>query len=257
GQGALRFTNGKPGGYHQNGAIVAASPYPTGQGLQVTFKTVTYGGDSGGYAKDGADGISFYLLDGCMPITGGTVPAGCASNPIYGNSTFPGIGAWGGSLAYTCSNSNTPYDGLVGAYLGLGIDEYGNFLNGANNTLNETGSDGTRAGDNTASGGYYQPGRIGLRGAGGVSFRALTTAYGTNPNSTGPTYAPYYPASLASTCSNGGVYSNGSCGPTCSTGYFYDSGNNKCEQCASGTQWYAPNNTCNSCPSGATDDVTT
>src|SRR6185437_3686365 len=138
-QGALRFTNGSQlvggkytGGFKENGAIVSANPFPTGQGLQVTFKTVTYEGDKGGYAKDGADGLSFYLLDGCMLISGGTVPASCKSNPnpIYGNSTFPAIGAWGGSLAYTCSNTNTPYDGLVGAYLGLGIDEFGNFLNG-------------------------------------------------------------------------------------------------------------------------------
>ncbi|HWG31611.1 MAG TPA: PilC/PilY family type IV pilus protein [Steroidobacteraceae bacterium] len=267
GQGALRFTNGKPGGYHQNGAIVAASPYPTGQGLQVTFKTVTYGGDSGGYAKDGADGISFYLLDGCMPITGGTVPAGCASNPIYGNSTFPGIGAWGGSLAYTCSNSNPPYDGLVGAYLGLGIDEYGNFLNGTALTNGETdyikNSNGSayNAGDNTASGGYYRPGRIGLRGAGSVAFQALTTAYGVNPNSGS---SPYYPASLATTCTNGGVYSSAtnSCGPVCPSGYSYNTAANTCDSCPSGTTFYPSggsggSGSCNSCPVGGTYNVTT
>jgi len=64
GQGALRFTNGRPGGYHQNGAIVSSNTFPTGSGVQVTFKTVTYRGDSGGGARDGADGISFYLMDG-------------------------------------------------------------------------------------------------------------------------------------------------------------------------------------------------
>jgi type IV pilus assembly protein PilY1 len=251
GHGALRFTNGNPGGYHQNGAIVSAGTFAMGQGLAVTFKTVTYLGDSGGTGGDGADGISFYLLDGCMPIAGAST-SGCPSNAIYGNSTFPAIGAWGGSLAYTCSNANPPYDGLVGAYLGLGIDEYGNFLNGVNNTLGETGSDGTRAGDNTASGGYYQPGRIGLRGAGSVSFAALSTAYGTYTTSS----SPYYPASLATTCSNGGVYSNGSCGTTCSAGFFYNSGNNKCEQCPAGTQWYSGDNKCYSCPNGATYDAT-
>jgi len=49
-------------------------------------------------------------------------------------SQAAGIGAWGGSLGYSCSNSNSPYDGLVGGYLGLGIDEYGNFLNQGDNT---------------------------------------------------------------------------------------------------------------------------
>ena len=67
-------------------------------------------------------------------------------------------------MGYSCSNSNTPYNGLNGGYLGLGIDEYGNFLNGTVNTLGETGT--TASGDNTATGGGYQPGRIGLRGAG-------------------------------------------------------------------------------------------
>ena len=264
--GALRFTNGKPGGYHQNGAIVSATPFSTGQGLQVTFKTVTYGGDSGGYAGDGADGLSFYLLDGCMPITGGTPPGGCPANRIYGNSTYPGIGAWGGSLAYTCSNTNTPYDGLVGAYLGLGIDEYGNFLNGTARTNGETdyikNSDGTpyNVGDNTASGGYYRPGRIGLRGAGSVAWQALTTAYGTNPADGG---TPYYPASLSSTCSNGGIYSSStnSCGTVCQAGYSYNPGKNNCVQCAAGTTFYPAggsggSGSCNSCPSGGTYNVT-
>ena len=249
--GALRFTNGSPGGYHQNGAIVSSNIFPTGQGVQVTFKTVTYLGDSGGGGKDGADGISFYLLDGCMPISGGTVDPGCKPNPIYGSSTYPGIGAWGGSLAYTCSNANPPYDGLVGGYLGLGIDEYGNFLNGVNNTLGETGSTNT-GGDNTDSGGLYQPGRIGLRGAGSVSWASLTTAYGTDNGST----SPYYPASLKTSCSNGGVYSmvTNSCGPVCTVaGAFYNSSKNTCDTCPAGTQFYSAGNTCNSCPSGSYD----
>ncbi len=218
GQGALRFTNGHPGGYAQNGAIVSASTFPTGEGIVVQFETLTYRGDSGGAGGDGADGMSFYLLDGCMPIEGGTIPSGCSANAAYGSNgttsttTFPGIGSWGGSLAYTCSNTNTPYDGLVGAYLGLGIDEYGNFLNGTTNTLGETGTSAT--GDNTASGGGYKPGRIGLRGAGSVAWQALNNAYGTDTGD--PQHNnPYYPSSLSTsarqaavqlTCENGTLY---------------------------------------------------
>jgi type IV pilus assembly protein PilY1 len=251
GQGALRFTNGYPGGYAQHGSIVSASTFPTGAGIQVQFETLTYHGDSGGAGHDGADGMSFYLLDGCMPVTGGTVPSGCASNPIYGSSgsgiTFPGIGAWGGSLAYTCSNANPPYDGLVGAYLGLGIDEFGNFLNGTNNTLGESGTSAT--GDNTASGGGYQPGRIGLRGAGSIAWQALTDAYGSNPGSSS---LPYYPASLANTCSTGNcTCSNGTCS-ACPSGYSLNTTSNTCWECASGTTLYSPTNQCMSCPNGAT-----
>ena len=125
-----------------------------GQGLHVTFKTVTYRGDSGGAGGDGADGISFYLMDGA--VTPGSI-------------TWDGIGAWGGSLAYTCSNTNPPHDGLVGGYLGLGIDEFGNFLNGTDLMPGYTGTN-TATGDNTALGYGYKPGRIGMRGAGNVAF---------------------------------------------------------------------------------------
>ena len=106
GSGALRFTNGSVNsgtthsyGHNERGAILSASTFPTGAGLQVTFKTITYHGDSGGAGADGADGISFFLQDGSQP---------------------PGLGAFGGSLAYSCSNSNTPHDGLWMDTSGLG-----------------------------------------------------------------------------------------------------------------------------------------
>ncbi len=281
GNGALRFTNGSlpngSGGYmygfSERGAIVYAGvPFPTGSGVQITFKTITYLGNKGG-TGDGADGISFYLLDGCMPIAGanGTypgseVPSTCVTNPIYGTGqTFPAIGAFGGSLAYSCSNSNSPHDGLVGAYLGLGIDEFGNFLNGWVNTLGEVGSSGTSGGtgsynDNTASGGLYQPGRIGLRGAGSVSWQALNTAYGTSTGSSNP----YYPASLATYCATG-TNTGSSCASCVSgpfipatglcTGNYSCSGSQtlvgtSCESCAAGTLNAATGKCNNACTAG-------
>jgi type IV pilus assembly protein PilY1 len=117
GSGALRFTNANNAfpyyGEWENGSIVSVGTFNAGQGVQITFKTVTYRGDAGGAGKDGADGIAFFLIDG-------------TKNP--GNT----VGNVGGSLGYSCSNINgPPFDGLIGAYLGLGIDEYGNFLHGA------------------------------------------------------------------------------------------------------------------------------
>src|SRR5580658_9364086 len=50
GSGALRFTNGSPYGNQERGAIVSTNAYSTSAGIQVTFKTTTYGGT-------GADGI--------------------------------------------------------------------------------------------------------------------------------------------------------------------------------------------------------
>jgi type IV pilus assembly protein PilY1 len=196
GNGALRFTNGYPGGYHQNGAIVSTTPFPTGQGISITFKTITYLGDKG-RGGDGADGISFYLMDASQLNTA-TITGTAAGD---GN----GIGAWGGSLGYSCSNANPPYNGLVGAYLGLGIDEFGNFLNGTNWMPGYNGPNAATA-DNSALGYGYKPGRIGLRGAGNVAWSWLSS----------PTLNPqgyqYYPntftsaqqqAAVQATCKNG------------------------------------------------------
>jgi type IV pilus assembly protein PilY1 len=184
GSGALRLTNGYPFGYYENGGIISAITFPSVQGVSITFKTVTYLGNSGGPGKDGADGISFFLMDASQLDT--TSITGSPSGD--GN----GIGSFGGSLGYSCSERNPPYNGLIGGYLGLGIDEYGNFLNGTNNTLGENTSLSNP--DNTNSGGWFQPGRIGLRGAGSIAWKSLNALYGVNPND--PT-KPYYPSTLS------------------------------------------------------------
>lgn len=175
GSGALRLT---PASNNQTGAILSGFTFPSNQGLQVTFTTYTYGGDSGGTAQDGADGIGFFLTDGTQaaPTTAGGL---------------------GGSLGYSCSNSNSVYNGLASAYLGLGIDEYGNFLNAGDNTstgiLNTNSTlagvsttNGTNSFSNNpnnspagGSGKYYQPNRIGLRGAGNVNWAWLNANYPT------------------------------------------------------------------------------
>ncbi len=178
GAGALRLTNGfTPGqssgftfGYKQAGGIISNFTFAAGTGVQILFKTLTYRGDSGGNGggtgvdqRDGADGMSFFLID----ATDKAAPYD--------------MGAFGGSLGYTCSNRNndptlradgTPrqYDGLLSGYIGLGIDEFGNFLN---------------PGDNTATGPGLQAGRIGLRGAGSISWKALNSKH-----------AALYPSSL-------------------------------------------------------------
>jgi type IV pilus assembly protein PilY1 len=204
GYGALRFTNGNnsgsgfANGFNQAGSIISNFTFPTGQGLQITFETLTYRGDSGGSGKDGADGMAFFLMDGAV-------------------SPYD-TGAYGGSLGYTCSNANNDptvradgttrgYDGLIGGYLGLGIDEYGNFLNGVTNTLGESGT--TASGDNTASGGGYQPGRIGLRGAGSIAWGWLNATYPT-----------LYPSSLTLAQKAASVKN------TCHNGYLTDYNNN-------------------------------
>src|ERR1700692_338037 len=80
--GALRFTNS----FSQAGSIISTgTPFPTGSGLQIIFKTVTYRGDSGGTGKDGADGMAFFLMDGGY------------KNPSNAYAPYD-TGAFGGSL---------------------------------------------------------------------------------------------------------------------------------------------------------------
>ncbi len=212
GDGALRFSNGcyESGcgsGYKEHGGIVSGSSFSTNEGLDITFKTVTYDGDSGGGGGDGADGMSFFLVD---------------ASQWSPTPTADAIGAYGGSLGYTCSNENSPYHGIVGGYLAVGIDEYGNFLDGYQNTLGETGtlpqpSYESQYHDNTASGGLYMPDRIGLRGAGSIAWSWL--------NQTDPTD---YPSGLSSSQQTAAVVN------TCETGYLWDysqvAGGGKAEQ---------------------------
>ncbi|NMM09759.1 MAG: pilus assembly protein PilY [Polaromonas sp.] len=127
GNGALRLT---AVGNDERGAIISNFDFAKDAGLSVVFKTVTYGGN-------GADGMSFFLMD---------------------STATPALGGSGGSLAYSCSNVNDFYEGVPGAYIGLGMDEYGNFLN---------------ASDNTATGAGFSANRIGLRGAGNITWNNL------------------------------------------------------------------------------------
>ncbi len=182
--GALRLTNGDTttgsNGNNQTGAIVSNFTFPTNEGLQVTWTSVTYGGNAyqnnaSTNNKSGADGISFFLSDG-----------GTKAAPVA-----PTVGALGGSLGYSCSNGNGTYDGVIGGYLGIGMDEFGNFSN---------------SGDNTSSGAStgQTPGAIVVRGAGHTAWAWLTANYPT-----------YYPSTLSSsaqatavqtTCKSGNLY---------------------------------------------------
>jgi len=179
GNGALRLTNGDKrsggsNGDNQTGAVISNFTFPTNAGIQVTWTSVSYGGDNN--QSTGADGISFFLSDGSKsPQTAGGL---------------------GGSLGYSCSNVNSKYEGLVGGYVGVGIDEFGNFVN---------------SGDNTATGatGGAKPGAIGLRGAGSITWTELQTAYPT-----------YYPTTITDTTKQKAAVIQ-----TCKTGKVYDTVN--------------------------------
>jgi len=188
GHGALRLTNGdwKQGsnGDQQIGAVISGFPYPATSGLNITWTTVTYGGD--GLSGHGADGMSFFLVDGSKDpqVAGGS----------------------GGSLGYSCSNRNPTYDGLVGGYLGIGIDEYGNFTNGGT----QTDRNGNYTSDNTSTGPGAAAGTLGVRGAGNVSYAELSAL-----NST------YYPA-ITSATSPSATLRQTAVQKTCASGKLWD-----------------------------------
>jgi uncharacterized repeat protein (TIGR01451 family) len=98
GSGKLRLT---PATINQVGGVMGASSFPTSNGLDVTFNSYQWGGNN-------ADGIAFMLaaVDPANPAVATTIgPSGGA----LGYATAPGV------------------NGLANAYLGVGLDVFGNF----------------------------------------------------------------------------------------------------------------------------------
>ncbi|MFI4889780.1 MAG: pilus assembly protein [Steroidobacterales bacterium] len=204
GQGALRLTNGN--GYNmQDGGLISNFTFPSANGLQVTFTTYAYHGDSGGAIGDGADGMAFFLIDPTY------APSYSATTSTW---TPYDIGAVGGSLGYTCTDETGNYkstlhpgtavpqgfDGVRHAYVAVGMDEYGNFQN---------------PGDNTASGPGYLPSSVAVRGPGDVAWDSLN-AYNSS----------WYPNSLA--LGNGSIATGTQAQAvfnTCQTGYYWNYSN--------------------------------
>jgi len=122
GDGYLRLTSND---LFQKGFIYSDRIFPSTRGLKVDFEYFTYGGN-------GADGITFFLFDAAAQ---------------------PAIGSFGGSLGYAQFSNNqvatTP--GVNKGYLGIGLDEYGNF---SNPTEGRQGGPG------------FKPGSVTIRGQG-------------------------------------------------------------------------------------------
>lgn len=200
GNGALLLT---PAQNANSGAVISPIPFNATNGISVTFNTYTFGG--GGFnggpgnfpqsasfesrygisaatihinnsvsASHGADGIGFYLIDAAPPVE---------TTPGHLSPQFT-IGSWGGSLGYQCSNTNPPYTGMLDAYMGLGIDEFGNFVN---------------PGDNTHSGPGFAPNSIALRGNGDVNAAAMAMISGAS-------VASFTPNSVRAACRAGGTF---------------------------------------------------
>ncbi len=112
--------------------------------ITATFNYASYNGS-------GADGITFFLADA--------------------SKTF-GVGAYGGSLGYAQKTSagggGSDISGMNGGYIGVGIDEYGNFSNPSEGRIGGTG---------------FVPNAIAVRGPGqgltGYNYLGGTNGLGT------------------------------------------------------------------------------
>ncbi|MBE9032642.1 VCBS repeat-containing protein [filamentous cyanobacterium LEGE 11480] len=152
GFGALRLTSAA---VDQDAFVLYDQAFASDEGLNVTFDLFAYGGN-------GADGISFFLLDGSTP----------------GANVQPG--ALGGALGYSSSVSfgtgGTPAPGLTGAYLGIGFDEFGNFSNPGDSAPGGPGKveDSVAIRGSAANNYQYLTGTSSLTAAGGIDNLGVT-----------------------------------------------------------------------------------
>lgn len=137
----------------KNGTLLYNRAIPASAGISVEFEQYQYGGG-------GADGISFFLVDGATDLTqaGGT----------------------GGSLGYSQRYST---DGILGGYIGVGFDAFGNFYDDGEKKGSNCPSDQVSPSTSTGS---VAPNVVTLRGPGsgtdGYCYQASTTDPASNPN---------------------------------------------------------------------------
>lgn len=147
--GYLQLTDAS--GY-KAGAVFYNRPIPASAGIDATFELYQYGGT-------GADGVTFFLVDGATQLTA--------------------TGATGGSLGYAQRQGAA---GVLGGYVGIGFDVFGNFYDDGEGR--GAGCASTQKAPSTSSG-NIAPNTVVVRGAGsaaiGYCYLASTTVAGSNP----------------------------------------------------------------------------
>lgn len=137
GQGALRLTGASQS---QGSFVIYNQPISAASGLSITFNLFSYGGN-------GADGISFFLIDG-------------AANPTVGGAPGRGLGYSNDRI-----DPNNIAPGITGGYLGIGFDEFGNFSTAAAGSPSEDATNRPAAPDSVV-----------LRGSQANSYQYLAGA---------------------------------------------------------------------------------
>lgn len=110
GSGWLRLTSATT---NQKGYLYVVPTFPTALGVIADFEYTTWRTSDDGYF--GADGFSVFLFDGAIP-----------------EASFR-LGGYGGSLGYATYSNPANTLGLSGGYIGIGMDEYGNYARAAEN----------------------------------------------------------------------------------------------------------------------------
>ncbi len=207
--GVLRITNGASSafstgttnGNNETGAFILGNPFPGNSGMNITYTTYTWGGN--GYQNSssvasGADGISFFLLDASKYVPSTTTLSTTSVVPVTKT------GAYGGSLGYDCSfgkygasaSDSSSGDGIIGAYLGIGIDEFGNYVNqGDNGNSSQIAYPASPATAVELASPGQTPNTIGIRGGGNINTATFPTSGGLpiSPNpAVGPIAQPMY-----------------------------------------------------------------
>ncbi|MEG4085116.1 DUF4347 domain-containing protein, partial [Microcoleus sp. POL10_C6] len=134
GSGVLRLTSNAP---NQAGFVIYNQPISSTAGVKATFDLFAYNASIG----SGADGLSFFLIDG--------------------NASPTQAGASGSSLGYARNTANNQ-PGLVGGYVGIGFDAYGGF---SSILEHSTGLPSTQ-----------YPDRVGIRGKASNDYQYITSA---------------------------------------------------------------------------------
>lgn len=129
GDGWLRLT---PNDTHKKGAVFIDTEFPSTHGVIIEFEYKTWSPAPNGTYPNGGDGIGFFLFDGAIDET-----------------SFE-LGNVGGSLGYAPGGTT---QGLKGGYLGLGLDEFGNYSSSENGKHTDS-----------SLGNEALPNRIALRG---------------------------------------------------------------------------------------------
>jgi hypothetical protein len=131
GTGYLRLTSAI---LNQAGYAIDNVGFPSSAGFTISFEFFSYGGTT-----IGADGFSVFLVDADQPDSGFR------------------IGATGGSLGYAQKTVDPEAPGVSKGYIGIGIDEFGNYSNG---------SEGRSGGSAVLDASGKVPNGIAIRGAG-------------------------------------------------------------------------------------------